>query len=69
MAIFTKKFLQNNEISLSPENAKVNSFVADKEIRQSNWHFFGGIFGGIIVSYSLAFILGAVMMAIGLQIS
>jgi hypothetical protein len=69
LAILTKKYLQNNEILLSPENAKVNAFVADKEIRQSNWHFVGGIFGGMIVSYSLAFILGAIMMTLGFEIS
>ncbi|GEM_PF-5917684 len=65
LALLTKQYFLSNNISLIPENAKVNAFVADKELRQSNWHVLFGIIGGMAIAFVLAFILSAILVGLG----
>ncbi|HEX5330094.1 hypothetical protein [Sulfuricurvum sp.] len=66
LAHLSKNYLLSNNIDLTPENAKVNSFVTDKELRQSSWHLFFGIVGGMAFAYILAFILSAILVGLGI---
>ena len=66
LALLSKNYLSSQNIHLSPENAKVNSYVTDKELRRSSWHILFGIIGGILFAFILAFSLSAILLGLGL---